>query len=164
MSLLCSWWLTESGIFECRVFGGSPAEPANTSNVSSVSFAVGRQIRKLPFSQLSRPMSGKQATAAVAGSELGRRLRPSSVNWPTGSFRSTAAVRMTTPKRWRQAAIGWLQSSRGRQSDSVRNAAANDTLRTSPGTATGASDCFTSGSAAWLETAQSTRSYCWSIQ
>lgn len=29
-----------------------------------------------------------------------RPLWPSSVNWPSGSFRSTAVVRMTAPKGW----------------------------------------------------------------
>ncbi len=51
-------------------------------------------------------MSGNRSIAAAVGSDLQGPLWPSSVNWPSGSFRSTAVVRMTAPKGWRPAAIG----------------------------------------------------------
>ena len=68
---------------------------------------AGHQIKKPPFDQISRPMTGDQPIAVVASSNFHRQLRPSSVNWPSGSFRSAAVVRMAAPKVWRPAAIGW---------------------------------------------------------
>jgi len=83
----------------------SPA--TGPGSVSIVSVAAGQEIRKLPSSEIARSMSGNHPTAVTAGSNLHWPLRQSSVNWPSGSFRSTAVVRMTEPKGWRPAAIGW---------------------------------------------------------
>ena len=68
---------------------------------------AGQEINNQPFAEIPWPMSGSQSTADLVGSMRQRRLRPSSVNWPSGSFRSTAVVRTTAPKCWRPAAIGW---------------------------------------------------------
>jgi len=65
-----------------------------------------QETKKLPFSKISWPMSGKESVADAVAPDLHRQLRPISVNWPSGSFRSTAVVRLTAPKSWRPAAIG----------------------------------------------------------
>lgn len=61
-------------------------------------FPAGREIRKLPLSQISRSMTGNLLIAVVAGPDPQRPLLPSSVNWLFGSLRSTAVVRMAAAK------------------------------------------------------------------
>jgi len=83
-----------------------PAELASPSDDRLVSVPAGQEIGKLTLGQISWPMPGSQSIAVAARWARERQLRPSSVNWPSGSFRSTAVVRMTAPKGWRPAAIG----------------------------------------------------------
>ena len=65
-----------------------------------------RRIGKQPLVVESCSVTAQDRIADQIGSEPHRPQWPSSVNWPSGSFRSTAVVRMTAPKGWRPAAIG----------------------------------------------------------
>jgi hypothetical protein len=47
----------------------------------SVLFPAGHQIEKLPFDGVSRPLTGYQPTAAEAGSDAERPLRPMTCQW-----------------------------------------------------------------------------------
>lgn len=67
---------------------------------------AGGGIEKPPFGPISRPTSGDQSIAAVAGSNSERPLWPSSVNWPSGTLRSTAVVRVAGAEGRRPAAHG----------------------------------------------------------
>ena len=59
------------------VVTGSGTNQVRSVHDRCVSFAAGQEVRKLPFSEIARSMSGNQPTAAGAGSDAERLL------WPT---------------------------------------------------------------------------------
>ncbi len=60
------------------------------------------------FEMIFRTTTGEPPIAAVGGGVPHWPKRPSSVNWPSGSFRSTAAVQVTAFQEYRTAATGRL--------------------------------------------------------
>ncbi|MGB5493500.1 MAG: hypothetical protein WBM97_03350 [Sedimenticolaceae bacterium] len=91
-------------------FGHCQNRLRTPANVRNGRVAAGEEIKKRPFDQLSRPMSGNHPTVVIAWPDDERPLWPSSVNWASGSFRSAAVVRMTATKGWQLAAVGRLHA------------------------------------------------------
>ena len=83
---------------------------ADMPSVRDGSRPAAQEIRKLPFREISRPMSGKESIVEAAGSTFQRLLWPRSCRWVVGPYDCSTRLPAVGTLRNRKAGLGRLRT------------------------------------------------------